>query len=271
MTGDQATWSEEDSALYQAIAAVAVPAREEQIATLLTLLPFGRDEPFRAVELASGEGFLSRALLDLFPRATVVALDGSAEMRERTAERLGEHGARGTVAPFDIARDDWHAHLDGADCVLSSLCIHHLDGAGKRRLFAAIGGRLSARGALLIADLVAPSRPEANDVYAAGWDRAAEAQSREQTGSTAAYERFVAADWNWYRHPDPLDQPSPLFEQLLWLREGGFATVDCFWLRAGHAIYGGYKAAPGEAPPQPRADFAAAWDAAMASLHPSFP
>jgi tRNA (cmo5U34)-methyltransferase len=240
---EQETWSEENSLLYQQIAAVAVPAREEQIATLLTLLPFGRDEPFKAVELAAGEGFLSRALLDLFPRATVTALDWSAEMRQRTTERLRPHEARSMVAPFDIAQEDWLPHLDGADCVLSSLCIHHVPDEGKRRLFAAVAARLSARGALLIADLVAPIRPEANAVYAAGWDRAAEAQSREQTGSPAAYEQFVATRWNWYRYPDPFDQPAPLFDQLLWLREAGFAAVDCFWLRAGHAIYGGYTRA----------------------------
>ena len=35
--------------------------------------------------------------------------------------------------------------------------------------------------------------------------------------------------------------PSPLFDQLAWLSEAGFEPVDCFWLLAGHAVYGGYK------------------------------
>ena len=52
---------------------------------------------------------------------------------------------------------------------------------------------------------------------------------------------FHAAQWNYYRHPDPVDQPSRLADQLAWLSEAGFALVDCFWLRAGHAIYGGYR------------------------------
>jgi hypothetical protein len=43
--------------------------------------------------------------------------------------------------------------------------------------------------------------------------------------------------------------PSPLSEQLVWLREAGFASVDCFWLRAGHAVYGGYRAAERAATP----------------------
>lgn len=38
-----------------------------------------------------------------------------------------------------------------------------------------------------------------------------------------------------------MDQPSRLIDQLLRLRGAGFAEVDCFWLEAGHAIYGGFK------------------------------
>ena len=38
-----ANWSEEDSALYRRLAAIAVPDRADQLATLLCLIPFGRD------------------------------------------------------------------------------------------------------------------------------------------------------------------------------------------------------------------------------------
>ena len=41
-------------------------------------------------------------------------------------------------------------------------------------------------------------------------------------------------------YPDPVDTPA-LFEQLCWMRDTGLASVDCFWLEAGHAIYGGYR------------------------------
>ena len=52
------SWSEADSQLHQKLALAAVPTRSEQIATLLTLLPFNPAEPFRAVELGCGEGIL---------------------------------------------------------------------------------------------------------------------------------------------------------------------------------------------------------------------
>lgn len=239
------SWSEADSKLYQEIAAVAVPAREEQMAALLTLLPFGQDEPFRAVELGCGEGFLCHALLDCFSEAEVVALDGSGEMLAQTSQRLSRFDARAAVAPFDLFTNDWLAYLQGADCIVSSLVLHHLDDAEKQALFAAIAERLSPRGVFLIADLVHPPRPEAGELFAATWDRSAEAQALAQTGSRRLFEQFVQAEWNLYRFPDPVDKPSPLFEQLTWLKTAGFAVADCFWLQAGHAIYGGYKAGAG--------------------------
>ena len=235
------TWSEEDSKLYREIAAVAVPAREEQVATLLTLIPFEPKGSFRAVELGCGEGRLSYALLDGFPNASMLALDGEATMRAHASERLKRFGSRAEVDAFDLASQDWLTQIDSADCVLSSLCVHHLSGKAKQRLFREISRRLSMQGAFLLADLVEPQRPEARELFAATWDHVTEAQSVAKTGSKQSYDKFLTAHWNYYRYPDPVDQPSPLSDQLAWLKEAGFQTVDCFWMQAGHAIYGGYK------------------------------
>ncbi len=55
----------------------------------------------------------------------------------------------------------------------------------------------------------------------------------------------MRAKWNYfiYDYPDPntIDHPSLLSEQLFWLRDAGFNMVECFWMRAGHAVYGGFK------------------------------
>lgn len=241
MTDIQNEWTETDTTLYQEIAAVAVPERTEQLAALLTLLPFKTEEEFRVVELGCGQGILATALLDCYSQATVTALDGSPAMRTEAAKRLSQFNGRGRVEPFDLFSGEWLSYLNNADCVLSSLCLHHLDDKGKQELFAAIYQRLSPRGALLIADLVAAQRPETSALFAATWDRATLAQSLAQTKSDALYEKFRQTKWNYYRHPDPFDKPSALFDQLLWLKQAGFAVVDCFWLQAGHAIYGGYK------------------------------
>lgn len=252
-------WTEEDSQLYQQIAPVAVPHRAEQLAALLTLLPFNRQDTFHAVEVGSGQGILSQTLLTCFPNATITALDGSAEMRAQAAQRLAKFGRRARIEPFELMSDEWQAYLQNANAVLSSLVIHHLPGRAKQALFKIIHQRLSTRGALLIADLIEPQRPEARLLFAATWDRIAQKQSVAETGTTALFEKFKQAHWNYYRFNDPADRPSPLFEQLLWLNQAGFAVVDCFWLQAGHAIYGGYKA--GAAAPSEGVSFETALEA----------
>ena len=245
MTESPHTWTENDSLVYRQLAAVAVPNRKEQLATLLSLIPFGADEAFRVVELASGEGALSYAILDCFPEAAVMGLDGSAAMRAHATDRLKGFADRFTVEPFDMAETDWHDRLAGADVVVSSLCVHHLADSEKRQLFGAIYHQLSSAGVLLLADLVMPQRDEIRTLFADTWDRSAAAQSRSESGSDQLYQAFVTEKWNYYRHPDPLDQPSTLFEQLIWLKAVGFEVVDAFWMMAGHAIYGGYKSSEG--------------------------
>jgi tRNA (cmo5U34)-methyltransferase len=261
-----AAWTEADSTLYRELAEVAVPSRAEQLAIVATLVPFGREEAFRVLDLGAGEGALSGTVLRCFPRAELVALDGSASMRARASEALSPFARRAVIEGFDLGATEWHDRLDGADCVVSSLCIHHLDAADKRQLFTAVARRASAAGALLIADLVEPVRPEPQALFAATWDRAAQQQAAVRTGSAALFRRFVETGWNLYRVPDPTDKPSPLFDQLMWLQRAGFAAVDCFWMQAGHAVYGGYcsRARPGSRSHGP--DFGVALEAARASL-----
>lgn len=237
------TWSEDDSALYRRLAPVAVPDRAEQIATLLTLVPYAANAAFRIVELACGEGLLAKALLTAFPQARYLGLDGSDSMRSNTASRLRQFGTRVEIAPFDLAATDWLARTDGAGLVISSLAVHHLTDSGKRALYAALCPRLAADGALLLADLVAPARGEVADVFAGAWDKTVDETAARLKHGMAHAAAFRNARWNHYRYPDPIDQPSSLSDQLRWLADAGFAVVDCFWLRAGHAIYGGYRQA----------------------------
>ncbi len=241
MTEDPSRWQESWSPIYQALAAVAVPDRAEQIATLLSLIPFGTDEPFRVIEAGCGEGYLSQAILIAFPQAQVLALDGSELMRETTTQRLAAFKGRFGVDEFDLFDDTWVERTEGVDVVLSSLAVHHLDDAQKWQLFEHIGQRLSQRGALLIADLIDPGHRQVNQYFGDTWERSAATQSDEIVGNTAPYDLFRKEEWNLFRFPDPdVDKPSRLIDQLNWLKQAGFAVADCFWLQAGHAIYGGF-------------------------------
>jgi tRNA (cmo5U34)-methyltransferase len=237
-------WTEEDSAAFRALARIAVPRRSEMLRTVVDAVPFARSARFKIVELGSGEGLLADALLTAFPAATLIALDGSASMRAEATERTARHGSRVNVRAFALAQLDWWDVMFGADLVVSSLCLHHLNDAKKQYLYKAAADRLSERGVFLVADLIEPADAAARGPAADLWDQSAREQA-EADGRPELFTRFAAEHWNHYRFPDSSDSPSALFHHLVWLKHAGFTSVDCFWLFAGHAVFGGVKRAAG--------------------------
>jgi trans-aconitate methyltransferase len=242
VTEADAGWQESASQLFIDYGDAFTPSRSEQADLIVSLVPAVPDEEFVAVDLACGAGWLSEAVLRRFARAQVIALDGSPAMLERAAATLAGWMDHVELREFDLRDRDWLADLPSdTRCFVSSLAIHHLDGAEKRDLFKRLAEKLVPGGALLIADLVEPLDDAGRRAYALAWDAAVKEQSERRRGDLSDFEEFRRQEWNLFEFPDPdIDKPSNLFEQLSWLREAGFSRVDCFWLRAGHAIYGGY-------------------------------
>lgn len=240
-------WDEADSRGFIDYGRYFVPDREEQIATLLALLP---GHPRHVVELCCGEGLLARAVLDRFPECTVHAYDRSPAMIATAtagATAATGHADRFEGRLFDLADRSWREFpflVDGIDAILSSLAIHHLDGEGKRELFRDMARALAPGGVLLIADLVRPRTPAGVALARNAWDEAVRKRSLELAADLRPYEMFRKDGWNYYADPDgdPIDQPSSLIDQLRWLEEAGLGGVDVFWMKAGHAIFGGTKA-----------------------------
>ncbi|GAC1373275.1 MAG: hypothetical protein NVSMB44_41250 [Ktedonobacteraceae bacterium] len=245
-TSNQANqWSESDSASFIDLAEIFVPGRTEQIAALLHLVPAQVDEHFTIVELASGEGKLAEAILEKFSACHYVALDGSELMRMRMATRLARFSDRLEIRPFDIAEQAWRTTLPSPlRCVLSSLCVHHLSSQGKLELFRDMAAHLEPNGALLLADIIEPATPHVAQLFARQYDELVREQSLALRGNLSGYEQFQAMKWNYFTYDygeQTYDQPSLLSDQLRWLASAGFAHADCYWLRAGHAVYGGYR------------------------------
>jgi hypothetical protein len=160
-------------------------------------------------------------------------------------QRLTQFSNRLEIRPFEIAEQEWRATLTTpVRCVVSSLCIHHLLGEEKQQLFRDIAAHLEPSGALLVADIINPATRQIADLFAQQYDEIVRRQSLAVRGDLSGYEQFLQLKWNYflydYGSADSTDYPSSLSDQLVWLREAGFSIVDCFWMQAGHAVYGGY-------------------------------
>lgn len=245
MSGEQPTWSESDSEQFLRFSEMITPSRAEQMALLADLVPAESHETFQFVELGCGGGGMAAFLLEHFPHAHYCGLDGSQIMLNTAAERLRPYRDRTDLQEFRLEElGAWTARLPAAiRCIFSSLVVHHLHDAAKRRLYKKVHGLLAPGGALLLIDIVLPAAERGQVAVGRNWDTIVRQQSQALTGSLASYETFKQGGWNCYSDPDPMDQPAPLFEQLRWLTQVGFKGVDCFWQRGGHAIFGGYKQA----------------------------
>jgi tRNA (cmo5U34)-methyltransferase len=240
---DEPRWEEDDSATFIRYGELFVPQRDEQLQALLALVPAEPDEEFAAVDLGSGPGAVSLALLDAFPQCRVAAIDLSPLMLSTLRERAGGRANRVTCIEGDIAGEAWTNAVEApVRVIVSSLAIHHLDGPGKQRLYSRLGGMLEPEGALLILDIVEPINAQAARAYAEEWDRAV-ASAAESWDVEDALTVFRGG-WNHFATTDlEFDKPSLLRDNLRWLDEAGFVAVDCFRLNAGHALFGGLRRA----------------------------
>ena len=245
-------WTEDDSRHFIDYGAWFVPERETQIDTICSVVPPPTDGAV-IVEICCGEGLLCQALADRFPRAEIHALDGSPAMLASARRKLEAAGAAHRVARIDLARRDWRTFDTPVHAFVSSLAVHHLDGPAKARLFRDLSAALAPGGVLVICDLVEAQRDAGRELWKRHWDDGVRERSLALDGDERMLEFFRADGWNYYADPDadPVDMPSTLLDQLLWMADAGLTGVDVHWLRAGHAIFSGIKPRAPSAPPRP--------------------
>jgi tRNA (cmo5U34)-methyltransferase len=172
-----------------------IPHRIEGETVLLELLP---ERVARVLDLGCGDGRLLALVLGARPGAGGVAVDFSPPMLERARERFAG------VSGVELHEHDLAAPLPDLgefDLVVSSLAIHHLEDARKRDLYGEVFGLLQAGGRFSNLEHVSSPTPELHRDYLE-----------------------IA------RVPeDPSNRLLDVETQLGWLRELGFADVDCFW------------------------------------------
>jgi tRNA (cmo5U34)-methyltransferase len=234
-------WGEETSKIFIDYGRYFVPERELQFQIISQLIPLVSGT-FSILELCCGEGMLAKALLNHFPDCVIYGLDGSLTMLEKAETNLSVYKERFFSEQFDLLDSGWRKRKWDCLAVVSSLAIHHLDADEKQELYQDIFRILGPGGVFLIADLIEPASTLGTELAANEWDSSVRQRALEIDGSLDKFNIFKQEAWNLFRHPDPdFDKPSPLLDQLKWLETAGFSAVDVFWMKAGHAIFGGQK------------------------------
>jgi SAM-dependent methyltransferase len=139
------------------------PHRADGIGAMLDvlaeLLPPG---PWRLLDLGAGTGSLSRALLDRFPAATVVALDLDPVLMTIGRGALGQAGGRLAWLQADLRAPDWIHALGPAarfDAVVSLATLHHFSSREVATIYAALARLIDQGGLLLNAEGMPASAP----------------------------------------------------------------------------------------------------------------
>lgn len=101
--------------------------RNRQFTLLAGLVPMGREDPFRFLDVGCGYGALTRFLLEYFPGAAAVCHDGSAAMAKLGGERMTHLEGRFEYVISDFSKKGWSRAAEGEfDLVVSCNAIHNV-------------------------------------------------------------------------------------------------------------------------------------------------
>lgn len=191
----------------------ALPTYDELFRTAVEVIPFNQDDRISVADIGSGTGLFSAAVARAFGNATFDLYDASLEMLAVARERFGGEPERFSFVHQNMVDFDETARFD---VVLSSLAIHHLEDADKRRLIGQVHSALKPHGAFINVDQVKGDGPF-GQVYWDTWLRKVRQAKAPEEDIQRSVERRQA-----------LDRDASLADQLLWLREAGF-QADCIY------------------------------------------
>ncbi|MEK7728194.1 MAG: methyltransferase domain-containing protein [candidate division KSB1 bacterium] len=227
-------------AQYDAKMNLMHPNRVKMAEMVCAMLPFAAQEKLTLLDLGTGTGFLTAYLLQAFPHAHIIAVDGALAMMQQAQARLREKAQALTwhICTFqELARNT--SDLPALDAVVSCFALHHLSAEQKRELYHAVLPKLRVGGWLLNADIVALPDTKIEARYQYLRCLGIQQRARQQLGEERTL-AAIAAELAQLEHEDG-DQPLPLEEDLRLLREAGFQEVDCFWKETREAVWGGIK------------------------------
>ena len=199
---------------YTATIERCFPRYREMLWAVLDYLP-SDFRPQRILELGSGTGNLSVLTHARYPNASFVFVDLSTESLDSCRKRLGESPSlKYEAADFN----ELNFPAGEFDIVVSSISIHHLESEQKRQLFSRVHEWLTPSGIFSFADQCAGASTDLYQRHIDNWKTISLEAGSDET------------EWQmWMDHQNEHDHHDTLVDQLRWLKNAGFGTVDCTW------------------------------------------
>lgn len=242
MTETESVWKSEQTAKdFLDDERGAVPCHDLQIAVIEKIVRSRAAEPAIIMDLGCGNGILGRSILDNFPETSGVFVDFSDTMLDAAREGLCNN-PNAILLNADFGEPSWVETvkpLKPFDVIVSGFAIHHQPDKRKKELYSEIHGLLVPGGVFLNLEHVASSTPRVGKIFEDFYtDRLYEYRQKSDTSVS----REEVKD-SFVNRPDKKeDILAPVELQCEWLRETGFADVDCFFRLFEIAIFGGRKA-----------------------------
>ena len=209
---------------------VLVPWRREILSVIADLAAaFTPDEP-RMLDIGSGAGDVTAAILEVKPKASVCMVDFSDEMNEISQERF-RNNPRVRIVKYD-ANDG----IPGGrfDCVVSCFAIHHVEPDNRVKLYSSIHEALPPGGLFITGDRFVEESAHLSEYLFDQWISVMVTRIRDELGVDKTFTEV--RDSQLRNEKEMGDKPGTVWETSRDLRLAGFKTVDCVWKHMNLAI-----------------------------------
>lgn len=195
----------------------------------LDFVPFDTQTEFRMLDLGCGTGTFLNYILQQYPKASCVAIDFSDEMIKIAAQKVNPYSDRADFHQGDLNKG-LPSDLGSFQFISSFSAIHHLTDENKKRIFKQIHEVLDETGWFFLID--AMSTRFDNDVFRLGRRRSSLRRRERLEAARIDIEEVDKVSEVIAQVDDDSpekDRISRFSDQVEWLKEVGFHSVDHIW------------------------------------------